>query len=320
MDASLALNSYLRGFSNSQEEWPAEGPNDPRLAWWYALPWCADRATSWSIITEAMPQLRLPQQAGISQSELYRQFVLRGVAPSEAMLIPISGILKQPEELQLRLVEHPYAAMPVLSTSNREDFLWLVRALAHRAEPVAIEAGVHAQAISGLIHWGMIRGLGPGQRASLILLHEAPYGSVAAEDLPINLNRHGWIQASYILRLEHELTHLTTKQVLGEMRLNLLDELIADAMGHLMALGQFSALVFDRCLEQRWRAYVAELNEQEAQWALDLTRARAQELEVALSPWQGSTPERKKLLPWLCRLRLDQAIDQLAPHPQAKSE
>ena len=203
MDASPDLNRYLRGFNHSQEEWPAETPHNPSLAWWSALPWSSDRVASLQMITEAMPQLWLPQQAGISQSELYHQLVLRGVAPPEAMLIPSSGIFKQPEELQLRLVEHPYAAMPVLSTSNREDFLWLVRALAHRAEPVAIEAGVHAQAISGLIHWGMIRGLGPGQRASLILLHEAPYGSVPAEDLPINLNRHGWIQASYTLRLEH---------------------------------------------------------------------------------------------------------------------
>lgn len=320
MDASPALNRYLRGFSNSLEEWPAEAPRDPRLAWWHTLPWKADRETAWARITGAMPQLRLPQQSEISQSDLYRQLVLRGVAPPAASLIPISSILKQPEELQLQLVGYPYVAMPVLSTSNREDFLWLVRALAHRAEPVTIEAGVHAQAISGLINWELIRSLGPDQRASLILLHEAPYGSVAAEDLPIHLDQHGWIQASSTLRLEHELTHLTTKKVLGEMRLNLLDELIADAMGQLMALRQFSAMVFDRCLERRWRAYVGELNEEEAEWALGLARARAHELELALSPWQGTTPVHKQLLPWLCRLRLDQAIDQAAPHPVAKAD
>jgi hypothetical protein len=86
-----------------------------------------------------------------------------------------------------------------------------------------------------------------------------------------------------------------------------------------MALGQFSALVFDRCLERRWRAYVGELNEEEAEWALGLARARAHELELALSPWQGATPVHKQLLPWLCRLRLDQAIDQSVPHPVAKA-
>jgi hypothetical protein len=103
------------------------------------------------------------------------------------------------------------------------------------------------------------------------------------------------------------------------MRLNLLDELIADAMGQLMALGQFSALVFDRCLARRWRAYVVELNEEEAQWAFGLARARAHELELALSPWQGSRPVRRQLLPWLCRLRLDQAIDQSAPNSVDKA-
>jgi hypothetical protein len=47
----------------------------------------------------------------------------------------------------------------------------------------------------------------------------------------MSLDERGWIQASSALRLEHEITHLEIKQYLGEMRLNLLDELIADAMG-----------------------------------------------------------------------------------------
>ena len=98
--------------------------------------------------------------------------------------------------------------------------------------------------------------LGPHQRACLILLHEAAYGSIPAESLPIGLDQQGWIRASCSLRLEHEFTHLTTQQQLGEMRLNLLDELIADAMGQLVALAGFSAEVFEHCLEHRWHAYV----------------------------------------------------------------
>jgi len=48
------------------------------------------------------------------------------------------------------------------------------------------------------------------------------------------------------------------------MRLNLLDELIADAMGQLIALGGFSSVVFERCLQQRWKTYVVELGPEEA--------------------------------------------------------
>lgn len=47
--------------------------------------------------------------------------------------------------------------------------------------------------------------------------------------------------ASTTLCLEHELTHLTTKRLLGEMRLNHLDELIAECMGMVAALGKFNA-------------------------------------------------------------------------------
>jgi hypothetical protein len=322
MAHSDSLCHYLEGFARADQTWPLSQAVDPRLAWWRALPWEADRVRAWALLCAAMPQLRLPQQPGISRSDLYRQLVLRGADASSPELIPIEQLLRQPLALQFQLVQHPYMAMPVLITPDRHDFLWIVRALGHRAEPVLIEDGVHAQAISGLIHWGLIRSLKLQERASLILLHEAPYGSVPAASLPISLDQQGWIHASSALRLEHELTHLSTKQYLGEMRLNLLDELIADAMGQLMALGGFSAEVFERCLQHRWKAYVEELEPEEAQLALELVRARARELEVALSAWRGPAAirVRAELLPWLCRQRLDWPIITPAPTPLAKAD
>jgi len=323
MAHSDALCSYLQGFARADQAWPPpQQAGDPRLAWWRELPWEADRVRSWRLLCTAMPQLRLPQLAGISRKDIYRKLVLRGAEASSRKLIPSERVLRQPMALQFQLVEHPFLAMPVLTTPDRHDFLWIVRALAHRAEPVLIEDGVHAQAINGLIHWGLIRSLDKQARASLILLHEAPYGSVPAASLPISLDERGWIHASSALRLEHEITHLATKQYLGEMRLNLLDELIADAMGQLMALGGFSAEVFERCLQHRWKAYVAGLLAEEAQLALELVGARARELEVALSAWRGPAAirVRAELLPWLCRQRLDWPITTPAPTPLAKAD
>jgi hypothetical protein len=138
--------------------------------------------------------------------------------------------------------------MPVLSTPNWPDFCLLVNALAHRCEPAALAQGVHAHAVGGLIHWGLIRRFGPTSRARLILVHEAPYGSVVASEVPGCPDAESWQQASTTLRLEHELTHLATKCLLGKMRLNLLDELIADCMGMVAALGLFDAQLFGRCL------------------------------------------------------------------------
>ena len=47
--------------------------------------------------------------------------------------------------------------MPMLSFRDHKDFVLAVRCLANRCEAVPVQPTVHAQAISGLIHWGLIR-------------------------------------------------------------------------------------------------------------------------------------------------------------------
>nr|WP_328987031.1 hypothetical protein [Thiorhodovibrio winogradskyi] len=223
--------------------------------------------------------------------------------------------LLAPEELRIEIAEHFAVTLPVLCTANREDFLFLVRALAHRCEPAPVAAGVHAQAIGGLIHWGLIRAHGRETRARLILLHDAPYGSVPADQVPGHPSTADWLARSGVLRLEHELTHLATKALCGEMRLNLLDELIADAMGMLRALGTFSADLYRRCLgiegdgsaqpDARVWTYLAELEQSDALAAIQLVLERARELEhlVQAERLPGDSIQRLK---WLCQQRLDQ--------------
>jgi hypothetical protein len=264
-----------------------------------------------------MPQLRLPQVQGISGRDLYKTSVLRGELQETTSLAAMGPVPQwdQVDELRLWIAPHPCGAMPVLLTPSAHDFALLVRALAHRAEPVPLADGVHAQAISGLIHWGLIERYGRQSRAQLIVLHEAPYGSVAAEQVPGHWDHPAWLKASSNLRLEHELTHLATKRLLGEMRRNLLDELIADCMGMVAALGQFSADLFGRCLgvgnpSGRWIAYTSELNATAAKEAMALTMARSAELEAELtiSPELSGPELQIQLLRWLCRQKLDQPI------------
>lgn len=306
------LSHYLKGFTHPDRSWPAEPlPDDPALAWWRSLFTEELPEALPGVLARALPQLRLPQREGISASQLYRQVVLRGESPEPGAMVDAASVFRCPAALRGWLADHPCGSLPVLATSDATDFLWMVRALAHRGEPVDLEPGVHAQALSGLIHWGLIEQFGPSSRARLILLHDAPYGSVSASDLPVDLDEEAWIQASCILRLEHELTHLAIRQVLGEMRRNLLDELIADVMGQLKALGRFSAAVFGLCLQDRWRTYVGDLNDDEARCALTLTLRRAQELDDRLRALPRSVLESRGILPWLCRQRLDRPI--LAP-------
>jgi hypothetical protein len=324
---SQSLASYCRGFARAGEAWPPLPLADaPEVDWWRQLIGNAAEGTLVGkplvrALESALPQLRLPQVKGISTSELYKALVLRGEVATVGGVAeglshqPPQSPLQQPEQLKLWIAPHPCGAMPVLETPNWEDFMWLVRALAHRGEPVAIVNGVHAQAISGLIHWGLIPQFGRQSRTCLIVLHQAHYGSVPASLVPGGLSEADWLEASTTLRLEHELTHLATKRLLGEMRINLLDELIADCMGMVAALGLFSAELFGRCLgsgndEGRWTTYTNELDRTDARQALELVMARAGELEKELmaKPHLLQSSQAMRRLQFLSSQRLHQPI------------
>jgi hypothetical protein len=91
--------------------------------------------------------------------------------------------------------------------------------LARHSEPVALTDGMHAQAIVGLIHWGLMRRYGRQSRARLVILHKECYRSVGAQNVPGKFTDAAWIEESINLRLQYELTHLATKRLLEEMRL-----------------------------------------------------------------------------------------------------
>lgn len=322
------LDSYCQGFARAGDPWPPLPlAAAAELGWWQALlaRHGVERLQGMPLLEAlqaAMPQLRLPQVEGMSKSELYKQAVLRGEQLDTDALAAAGPppCWQQPQALTLWIAPHPAGAMPVLQTPSWADFERLVRALAHRGEPVALADGVHAQAISGLIHWGLITQLGRQSRARLIVLHQAPYGSVSAAHVPGRLSDGDWLEASSTLRLEHELTHLATRRLLGEMRLNLLDELVADAMGMVAALGRFDAALFGRCLgidaldrpiaNGRWRSYTGELSNDEARQAVALVMARSRELQIRLDqqPALLSPAQAMLRLQWLCQQQLDQPI------------
>jgi len=317
------LANYCEGFAEAAQPWP-EFPlaEAPELAWWSnrsddALDGVLQGTPVLELLQSGLPQLLLPQQSGVSTSDLYKALVLRGESVDQASIAGV-GVPPQwdcPEALRFWIAPHPCGAMPVVQTPSWSDFLQLVRALAHRGEPVKLADGVHAQAVSGLIHWGLIHTFGRLSRARLIVLHEAPYGSVQASDVPGDLTEPEWLQASSNLRLEHELTHLATKRLLGDMRLNLLDELVADCMGMVTALGRFHAELFGRCLgiqsaTGRWTTYTNGLPEANARLSLDLVMERAHELEQHLDhrPELLLQEQAMKRLQWLCQQRLDRPI------------
>jgi len=70
-----------------------------------------------------------------------------------------------------------------------------------------------------------------------IVVSTGPYSNVAAADL--NLGDEEWRRLSVEIRIVHECTHYAMKRIYGQMRNNLQDEIIADAMGLVSATGTF---------------------------------------------------------------------------------
>ena len=110
-----------------------------------------------------LPQLLVPPQPLARLSDRYQRLVLRGESPQPKDL-EVAPRLKDPKGFSITVANHPCGAMPVLTVSHHDDFVLIMRCLAHRCEHVPVQGTVHAQALAGLIHWGLIRELGAKER------------------------------------------------------------------------------------------------------------------------------------------------------------
>jgi hypothetical protein len=238
-------------------------PDEPFVAAWTRYVEEAGRVGVWACLRDRLVQLRFPIEPGVSESPAYRAATRRGVWPAPES----RGLeLARPAELRLFLAETPVGRVPVILATTREDFVALVRALAHKNEPGAIPDAVGATIIGGFNNWDRIASLRRAWEAGdsavgaplewaarwreivrepglyqdrFIVLGSGPYSGAAAAD--VGLGEAEWTRSSIAIRLEHECTHHFTRRVLGSMRNRLADELIADYMGIVAATGSFRA-------------------------------------------------------------------------------
>ncbi len=321
MKYSQDLERYFQGFTTpvvSLADLPL--PEEPHVGRWREYLKMSRGRDMFATLQEKLPQLCIPQHPGISASAAYAAVINRGVLFSAT---DFDGrlTLERPDLLTLEIHSHFAGALPVLATTHREDFVRLVNAIGNRCEPDTIPDGVHAKCIGGINNWDRVNLLHdlwnkgqvfrvPGERwgAALqrvakeepeiirdrvVLLHQAPYGSVCYSDVPGMPDAATWLVASGKLRIEHEFTHYATKRIHGQMRSNMLDELIADCMGFTASLGTFSAALFRRCMgiddkaripqgARAWE-YLQGLSQTEAMAVVDLTLKAAEHLQRALT-------------------------------------
>ncbi|MEM9823984.1 MAG: hypothetical protein AAF985_23065, partial [Bacteroidota bacterium] len=222
-----------------------------------------------SLLQEKLVQLQFPIQEGISQTLNYRAACLRG--QTTANMAEATGLaLQKADEIQLILHQSAAGKIPVLLVPHPEDFKSIVRALAHRNEPVAIPDSMGASMIKGLNNWDRIRQLQEEwsrqhpqgnwsdhfkacilphpkyYQDKLMILSEKPYSDVPAAHL--GLSPEEWLILSETIRLDHECTHYFTLRYFGIMANNMHDELMADYMGICAAMGQFDLQMFLHCL------------------------------------------------------------------------
>ena len=255
----LAYNDNV--FDHSQLEWPLVLPLPPEahVAAWQAYAQEAQAKGLFAVLQQRLVQFRFPIQAGISQTAEYQAATRRGIFPSDE-----SGglVLRQPEALQLVIHESLAGLIPLLITGNRDDFVTLVQALTRKNEPDAVPDAMGACVVAGFNNWSRVhehRAVWardhdardwPAEFQQLILrkadyqdrfilLSDGPYSNIPAREL--GLADTEWQQLSLIIRREHECAHYFTRRLFGSMRNHLLDELIADYMGLVAAIGRCRA-------------------------------------------------------------------------------
>lgn len=256
--------AYCEGFDSAAI---GSAPPLPLEAEPHLLDWRAYLAGAgedpFGLLQEKLPQLNVPIREGVSATEAYARVARRGEPFAEEAF---GGRLRlaRPQAFRFYVHEHPAGALPVLATSERQDFETLWQALACRSEPRPVGSAVNAQMIAGFINWDRVKryreewsrksggSLGWPQEMSRVATFEPerffdrmmlvclnPYSGVPVGELGLDLDEPAWLERSMALRVEHEFTHYATKRLCGQMRLNLLDEMIADCMGATFALGTF---------------------------------------------------------------------------------
>ncbi|MBO3458649.1 hypothetical protein G7B40_021100 [Aetokthonos hydrillicola Thurmond2011] len=227
---------------------------------------------AYNALKQYLVQLQFPIQKDISQTETYRAATRKGICVGSG--IENSGLsLQQPDKLELILYPSLAGTIPVLLTSNRDDFISLVQALTFHNEPQTIPASMGACTVSGFNNWDRIHRyrqqwekLDPKNCSNaawsqefrqiiprkelyqdrFMILSTGSYSNVTASEL--GLSREEWQKLSLKIRLEHESTHYFTYRLFHSMRNNLLDELIADYIGIVAAIGYYRADWFLRFL------------------------------------------------------------------------
>lgn len=215
-----------------------------------------------AVLATRFPQLYVAPAEGAQTA--HRLAAGRGIAPAGADL---GHFVTSPED-ELREVDTPAGPVEVVFLHNRSDFETFLQIVGHKAEPVPIARTVGAITYRGIADWGKVAvahaayvaaggddwpnefarlARQPGAfRAEIVVISEGPYSNVPANQTPYDEER--WLCISREIRLHHECAHVVCRRTMPDDVLPVWDEVTADVVGLLCAIGRYDAALAARFL------------------------------------------------------------------------
>ena len=233
-------------------------PDEPQAETWLAYEREARNVGTLEALKRHLVQLRFPIRSGISDSDEYRQATRRGLFDASDGFEPLS--IRHPDGIRLSMTQTMSGRLPIIVIADRRDFETLVQALTARNEPEPVPPSMGACMVKGLNNWSRIADYRQRweqehpdddwseefkrliQRKDLyqdrfILLSSGAYSATPASEA--GLDEQAWLDASLVIRREHELTHYFVYRVFGVMRSHAFDEIVADFIGLSRAFGTY---------------------------------------------------------------------------------
>ena len=209
---------------------------------------------------EVVFELNFPIVEGTSATPLYQELALAGGKSLDDVRDRLPGDgpkWEHPGDLKLFMHDTGAGLIPIVLTGGRADFVTLIQAIIHHNEPKPVPASMGSVFINGYPnrrrYVQVRRGLAAGVLAAemrdpqlwrdkFIVISPGPYSGVPAEK--IGFASEGWRDISIGIRVDHECTHYLARRLFPRLKFGLQDELIADFVGLMSAIGRFSANVF----------------------------------------------------------------------------
>lgn len=214
-------------------------------------------------LSEEFRQLQLYIGEGDKHEEEYRAIVLRGEGPKIE-----ESDFKMDVHDTLEILKGEFGQVRCIFLRERDDFIRMVRCMAHRCTPWNVPRSMGSIVIMGITNWRKIqehkiRFLSEGGedwrdefkrftsvkenfKDDMIIISEGSYSGVDVKGE--ELGGMDWIEISRGIRKYHELTHLICFKKHREKREPIFDEILADIMGMYISMGQVKKEIILRCL------------------------------------------------------------------------